>query len=362
MAASADDTCSVCLAAAQDPRRVPCGNGHVFCLGCLQGLVTHGRNVHHSSFPCPVCRNPVNIPPGGVAAFPSEGGDGGGDGDGDGGAGSPPNPHHHHRRCPKPSPAPRRSFGERVRQRESRPRSAQADEEEVGDPGSPGGHGGGNPFLPHTDGNPFPPHPHGNPFLPRRRRGGNPFHPHPHGNPFLPHPRPQRRAGAAPVLAAGGSPFAEPEAETDGPEPSYRRHGARPGSAPATPFDLLRRVPEQASALSAILSGAQPSLSSSSAPRVHPMTTMMEEQLRGFDQARGRGRERRRGGFPRGPSRGFDSSKDDLDMDEVMLVIAQMEQEEQLKVAEREKEQEVMLLVQNEINEEEDLLETLCLP
>ncbi|KAL8567064.1 hypothetical protein ACOMHN_027492 [Nucella lapillus] len=70
MASAADTCCAVCLAEARDPRRVPCGNGHVFCLRCLQGLVTHGNNVHDNSFPCPCCRKLVDIPPGGVACFP----------------------------------------------------------------------------------------------------------------------------------------------------------------------------------------------------------------------------------------------------------------------------------------------------
>ena len=56
-----------------DPRIVPCGNHHVFCLRCLQRLARHQDDHHHdhteNQFPCPLCRNVVAIPPGGVEAF-----------------------------------------------------------------------------------------------------------------------------------------------------------------------------------------------------------------------------------------------------------------------------------------------------
>ncbi|KAL8568182.1 hypothetical protein ACOMHN_027705 [Nucella lapillus] len=65
--ATADAECAVCQDQVRQPCTVPCGNQHVFCLGCLQGLVTH--STQHSHFPCPLCRKRVRIPLGGVAAF-----------------------------------------------------------------------------------------------------------------------------------------------------------------------------------------------------------------------------------------------------------------------------------------------------
>ena len=63
--------CAVCLDTPQIPCTVPCGNSHVFCLACLEGLVTH-NNSGGRSFPCPLCRKRVRIPLGGVAAFKND--------------------------------------------------------------------------------------------------------------------------------------------------------------------------------------------------------------------------------------------------------------------------------------------------
>ena len=60
--------CAVCLGRPTDPCQVPCGNAHVFCLRCLQGLITHSTDATGASFPCPCCRNPVP-----VASLPSLG-------------------------------------------------------------------------------------------------------------------------------------------------------------------------------------------------------------------------------------------------------------------------------------------------
>ncbi|XP_076454799.1 uncharacterized protein LOC143289638 [Babylonia areolata] len=63
-----DAECAVCQDTATKPCTVPCGNSHVFCQACLQGLVTHNHYTTH--FPCPLCRTRVRIPTlGGVAAF-----------------------------------------------------------------------------------------------------------------------------------------------------------------------------------------------------------------------------------------------------------------------------------------------------
>ena len=63
--------CAVCLDVPQIPCTVPCGNSHVFCLACLEGLVTH-NNSGGRSFPCPLCRKRVRIPLGGVASFKND--------------------------------------------------------------------------------------------------------------------------------------------------------------------------------------------------------------------------------------------------------------------------------------------------
>ena len=60
--------CAICLGDPRDPRQILCGNNHVFCLSCLQGLVVHSANG--TCFPCPCCRNRIQIPPGGAASFP----------------------------------------------------------------------------------------------------------------------------------------------------------------------------------------------------------------------------------------------------------------------------------------------------
>ena len=66
-----DEACAMCLEDPRDPRVVPCGNRHVFCLQCLQRLATHGGDNVGRPFPCPLCRNTVVIPPGGVESFES---------------------------------------------------------------------------------------------------------------------------------------------------------------------------------------------------------------------------------------------------------------------------------------------------
>ncbi|KAL8567069.1 hypothetical protein ACOMHN_027496 [Nucella lapillus] len=64
---SSEAECAVCQDPPVKPCMVPCGNRHVFCLACLQGIVTH--NHYSTHFPCPLCRTHVRIPRRGVAAF-----------------------------------------------------------------------------------------------------------------------------------------------------------------------------------------------------------------------------------------------------------------------------------------------------
>ncbi|KAL8607747.1 hypothetical protein ACOMHN_039420 [Nucella lapillus] len=57
--------CPVCLET-RELRITNCGNKHSFCVRCLQALrVKHGRR-----FPCPLCRQGVNLTPHDAASFP----------------------------------------------------------------------------------------------------------------------------------------------------------------------------------------------------------------------------------------------------------------------------------------------------
>ncbi len=53
--------CSVCRDTYTDPRILPCAHGHVFCQGCLEGLVVCDRQ-DRLSLTCPSCRQVVPIP------------------------------------------------------------------------------------------------------------------------------------------------------------------------------------------------------------------------------------------------------------------------------------------------------------
>ncbi|XP_025081706.1 uncharacterized protein LOC112556690 isoform X1 [Pomacea canaliculata] len=61
MAATQDNmTCAVCTEVYTSPRFLPCH--HSFCLQCLEELA----NKHGNTIPCPTCRTPATVPPGGV--------------------------------------------------------------------------------------------------------------------------------------------------------------------------------------------------------------------------------------------------------------------------------------------------------
>ncbi|XP_025080719.1 tripartite motif-containing protein 2-like isoform X2 [Pomacea canaliculata] len=61
MAATQDNmTCAVCTEVYTSPRFLPCH--HTFCLECLEELAKR----HGDTIPCPTCRAPVTVPPGGV--------------------------------------------------------------------------------------------------------------------------------------------------------------------------------------------------------------------------------------------------------------------------------------------------------
>ncbi|XP_025081701.1 tripartite motif-containing protein 51-like [Pomacea canaliculata] len=61
MAATHDSvTCAVCMEVYRSPRFLPCY--HTFCLPCLEELA----NKHGKIIPCPTCRTPATVPPGGV--------------------------------------------------------------------------------------------------------------------------------------------------------------------------------------------------------------------------------------------------------------------------------------------------------
>ena len=60
-------TCDVCFDVYKEPRVLPCR--HVFCKGCLEMLplvIEDGKSL----LKCPRCREPVEMPPNGVAGFP----------------------------------------------------------------------------------------------------------------------------------------------------------------------------------------------------------------------------------------------------------------------------------------------------
>ncbi|XP_076438943.1 tripartite motif-containing protein 2-like [Babylonia areolata] len=63
--------CGLCLETS--PRILPCS--HRFCLACLRHILpsqSQSQGVGHStSFPCPTCRSPTSIPPGGIQDFQS---------------------------------------------------------------------------------------------------------------------------------------------------------------------------------------------------------------------------------------------------------------------------------------------------
>ncbi|PVD36469.1 hypothetical protein C0Q70_03453 [Pomacea canaliculata] len=61
MAATQDImTCAVCTEVYTSPRFLPCY--HTFCLECLEELAKR----HGDTIPCPTCRAPATVPPGGV--------------------------------------------------------------------------------------------------------------------------------------------------------------------------------------------------------------------------------------------------------------------------------------------------------
>ncbi|PVD36467.1 hypothetical protein C0Q70_03451 [Pomacea canaliculata] len=61
MAATQDNmTCAVCTKVYTSPRFLPCH--HTFCLECLEELAKRNGDT----IPCPTCRAPATVPPGGV--------------------------------------------------------------------------------------------------------------------------------------------------------------------------------------------------------------------------------------------------------------------------------------------------------
>ena len=59
-------TCAVCLSVFKDPKLLPCF--HTFCAMCIQDVADRHRG---SNFPCPACRKPTSLPPGGATALQS---------------------------------------------------------------------------------------------------------------------------------------------------------------------------------------------------------------------------------------------------------------------------------------------------
>ena len=59
-------TCAVCLSVFKDPKLLPCF--HTFCAPCIQDVADRHRG---SYFPCPACREPTSLPPGGATALKS---------------------------------------------------------------------------------------------------------------------------------------------------------------------------------------------------------------------------------------------------------------------------------------------------
>ncbi|XP_060595042.1 tripartite motif-containing protein 2-like [Ruditapes philippinarum] len=60
-------TCSICFNEFTHPKALPCI--HTFCLECLQDYVTSNYSTT-GSFPCPVCRADVTVPPQGLQGLP----------------------------------------------------------------------------------------------------------------------------------------------------------------------------------------------------------------------------------------------------------------------------------------------------
>ncbi|XP_067663988.1 tripartite motif-containing protein 3-like [Haliotis asinina] len=58
--------CPICKNVFDRPKAIPCL--HTFCLDCLESYVA--RNGNDGRFPCPVCRQTIYIPSGGVWSFP----------------------------------------------------------------------------------------------------------------------------------------------------------------------------------------------------------------------------------------------------------------------------------------------------
>ncbi|XP_071100402.1 tripartite motif-containing protein 2-like [Haliotis cracherodii] len=61
-------TCSICFANFTRPKALPCI--HTFCEDCLREYVVSRGYESIGRFPCPMCRNDVQMPAGGVQGFP----------------------------------------------------------------------------------------------------------------------------------------------------------------------------------------------------------------------------------------------------------------------------------------------------
>ncbi|XP_076466495.1 uncharacterized protein LOC143297856 [Babylonia areolata] len=59
--------CPLCLGDYKSPKLLPCS--HTFCKECLVDLLKHQGTRYRTSFPCPSCRETVQVPIGGVEAF-----------------------------------------------------------------------------------------------------------------------------------------------------------------------------------------------------------------------------------------------------------------------------------------------------
>ncbi|KAK7474353.1 hypothetical protein BaRGS_00034401 [Batillaria attramentaria] len=57
-------TCPLCLDTFRSPKLLPCS--HTFCEACLKDLVS---NHPSGKFPCPTCREEIQVPQDGVSAF-----------------------------------------------------------------------------------------------------------------------------------------------------------------------------------------------------------------------------------------------------------------------------------------------------
>ncbi|XP_050409732.1 tripartite motif-containing protein 45 [Patella vulgata] len=60
--------CSICLNVQRQPKIIDCH--HSFCFSCLEDYIN--KVSTNNQFPCPLCRNIVNIPVGGVTQFESD--------------------------------------------------------------------------------------------------------------------------------------------------------------------------------------------------------------------------------------------------------------------------------------------------